>query len=74
VICYVLRLNDSGQRHVSLCSTTSSTALLLEQRKQVTTVVTTDASSVAFGACLSQAIDGEKRPIAFASRVDAYQT
>jgi hypothetical protein len=36
---------------------------------KVTTVVTTDASSVALGACLSQVIDSEERPIAFASRV-----
>ena len=32
------------------------------------TVVTTDASSVAIGACLSQIVNGEERPVAFASR------
>jgi hypothetical protein len=33
-----------------------------------TTIVTTDASSVALGACLSQVVNGEERPVAFASR------
>ncbi len=36
---------------------------------KATTVLTTDASSVALGACLSQIINGEERPVAFASRV-----
>jgi RNase H-like domain found in reverse transcriptase/Integrase zinc binding domain/Integrase core domain len=33
-----------------------------------TTIVTTDASSVALGACLSQVVNGVERPVAFASR------
>lgn len=36
---------------------------------KATTVLTTDASSIALGACLSQIINGEERPVAFASRV-----
>ncbi len=46
----------------------ASASALAHFNTDATTIVTTDASSVAIGACLSQSINGEERPVVFASR------
>jgi hypothetical protein len=53
--------------HIIEC--VSSTATLTHFDPIATTIVTTDASSIALGACLSQVVMGVERPVAFASRV-----